>query len=299
MSIEIILFGVVALVLVLDFALKGIKKKTTQDDVERIGEEQSKKKAFNLNYILERKRNILTFILLVILFKPLIHFQFYPEHNIYQDIENEIKINGNSYAYDISGEHLPSFYINPDEKKITIEIHSGSCLIFDHTRQYTPLYFGEGCRIEQVSTPIKINEAFRVDANRSENYYRLESESDFYNKNHDSNLRKDYTTYCIEKLVHLNGVLNQEEIDSIRNTFPITKTIKPFLNKEIYTKNGNKIFFNGYDNPYYYFYATIKDKINLSQHIQLMFLNKIWLFAVSFASLGVLVLLFNDKIKTR
>ena len=98
---------------------------------------------------------------------------------------------------------------------------------------------------------------------------------------------------------YLQLALTREEYDSVQNTFPITKTIKPFLNKEIYTKNGNKIFFNGYDNPYYYFYATIKDKINLSQHIQLMFLNKIWLFAVSFASLGVLVLLFNDKIKAR
>ena len=288
MSIEIILFGVVALVLVLDFALKGVKKKNIQDDVERIGEEQSKKKAFNLNYILERKRNILTFILLVILFKPLIHFQFYPEHNIYQDIENEIKINGNSYAYDISGEHLPSSYINLKGVNKTIEIYSGSC-------RFLNLNYGEFCRVEQVSTPIKINEAFRVHATRSEEYV---DDSDFYNKNHDSNLRIDYFE-TNSNLIDLQSVLNREEWDSVKNTFPITKTIKPFLNKEIYTKNGNKIFFNGYDNPYYYFYATIKDRINLSQHIQLMFLNKIWLFAVSFASLGVLVLLFNDKIKTR
>ena len=63
MSIEVILFGVVAFVLVLDFVLKGIKRKKTQDDVERIGEEQSKKKRFNFNYILKRKRNILSFIL--------------------------------------------------------------------------------------------------------------------------------------------------------------------------------------------------------------------------------------------
>ena len=76
MSIEIILFGIVALVLVLDFALKGVKKKTTQDDIERIGDEQSKKKAFNFDYILARKRNILTFILLVILFKLIIHYFF-------------------------------------------------------------------------------------------------------------------------------------------------------------------------------------------------------------------------------
>ena len=38
MNIEIILFGVIALVLVIDFALKGFKKKITQDDFERIGE---------------------------------------------------------------------------------------------------------------------------------------------------------------------------------------------------------------------------------------------------------------------
>ncbi len=52
MSIELILFGVVALVLALDFALKGVKKKNVQDDVERIGGEQPKKKRFDLNYIL-------------------------------------------------------------------------------------------------------------------------------------------------------------------------------------------------------------------------------------------------------
>ena len=77
MSIEIILFGVIALVLVFDFALKGINKKNIQDDVDRIGEEQSKKKPFNFNYILARKRNILTFIFIVILFKPIIIFQFF------------------------------------------------------------------------------------------------------------------------------------------------------------------------------------------------------------------------------
>ena len=75
MNIEIILFGVIALVLVIDFALRGFKKKNTLDDIERIGEEQSKKKALNFNY-LKRKRNILTFILLVILFKPITHYLF-------------------------------------------------------------------------------------------------------------------------------------------------------------------------------------------------------------------------------
>ena len=80
MNIEIILFGVIAFVLVLDFALKGVKKKNTQNDIERIGEEQSKNKVFNFNYILARKRNILTFILLVILCKPITHYLFFQEY---------------------------------------------------------------------------------------------------------------------------------------------------------------------------------------------------------------------------
>ena len=89
MSIEIILFGVIALVLVFDFALKGINKKNIQDDVDRIGEEQSKKKPFNFNYILARKRNILTFILLVILFKPIINFQFFTEEEEFINTEKK------------------------------------------------------------------------------------------------------------------------------------------------------------------------------------------------------------------
>ncbi len=89
MSIELILFGVIIVVLALDFVLKGIKRKKTQDDVERIGEEQSKKKRFNFNYILKRKRNILSFILLAILLKPLINFQFFTEEEKFINTEKK------------------------------------------------------------------------------------------------------------------------------------------------------------------------------------------------------------------
>ena len=75
MSIEVILFGVIAIILFADLLLVGVKKKT-QQDVERIGEEQFKKNKLNFNYVLSRKRNILTFILLVILTKPIIHYFF-------------------------------------------------------------------------------------------------------------------------------------------------------------------------------------------------------------------------------
>ena len=79
MSIELILFGVVALVLVLDFVLKGIKRKKTQDGVERIGEElKSKSKfPFSLDYFIKRKRNIVSFLIFVHPIKIFLHYYFF------------------------------------------------------------------------------------------------------------------------------------------------------------------------------------------------------------------------------
>ena len=73
MRIELILLGVIAIVLIVDFILRGIKKKdTTEKGLEKFEgafEESIKQNKFN--YILSRKRNILTFILLVMLIKPI------------------------------------------------------------------------------------------------------------------------------------------------------------------------------------------------------------------------------------
>ena len=78
MLTEIILFSVILVVLLIDFILKGFKKKS-QSDLDRIGKEPTKKNLFSLNYIITRKRNVITFILLAILFKPLIHKFLFPE----------------------------------------------------------------------------------------------------------------------------------------------------------------------------------------------------------------------------
>ena len=79
MSIELILFGVVALVFVLDFVLKGIKRKKTQGGVERIGEElKSKSKfPFSLDYFIKRKRNIVSFLIFVHPIKIFLHYYFF------------------------------------------------------------------------------------------------------------------------------------------------------------------------------------------------------------------------------
>lgn len=51
---------------------------------------------------------------------------------------------------------------------------------------------------------------------------------------------------------------------------------------------------------YNYFYYPLETMpLSFNEHLKLMFKSKHWIFLVSFASLGVLVLLFNDKIKAR
>ena len=76
MKIELILLGLIAVVLIVDFILRGIKKKDKPekglDKLEGTFDESKKQGKFH--YILSRKRNILSFILLVMLIKPLIHY---------------------------------------------------------------------------------------------------------------------------------------------------------------------------------------------------------------------------------
>ena len=81
MRIELILLGVIAIVLIVDFILRGIKKKdTTEKGLEKFeGAFEESIKQSKFNYISSRKRNILTFILLVMLFKPIFHYVFVEE----------------------------------------------------------------------------------------------------------------------------------------------------------------------------------------------------------------------------
>ena len=83
MRIELILLGVIAIVLIVDFILRGIKKKDKPekglDKLEGTFDESKKQGKFH--YILSRKRNILSFILLVMLIKPLIHYVIIEEKN--------------------------------------------------------------------------------------------------------------------------------------------------------------------------------------------------------------------------
>jgi len=81
METEIILVVVIACVLVLDFVLRSIKKKSNdKEDVLKKEDQTGTIKSENkFNYILNRKRNIIAFLLLIAMLKPVIHFIFFEE----------------------------------------------------------------------------------------------------------------------------------------------------------------------------------------------------------------------------
>ena len=76
MRIELILLVVIVFVVVIDIVLRILKKKSSND------KDLSRENKFN--YILNRKRNIITFLLLTAILKPLIHYVFFEEKsNVY------------------------------------------------------------------------------------------------------------------------------------------------------------------------------------------------------------------------
>lgn len=365
MSIEIILFGVVALVLVFDFALKGIKKKTTQDDVERIGEEQSKKKALNFNYILARKRNILTFILLVMLFKPIVHYFFSIE---YLEVTNSdktyigvneptyvlldgIKISDTVYFHDFK---TGKSYFDKSSKAIPESFFIGDNIFFKNERKLSSIFYGKNkWKYSRNSKEIlveskKIREQFKLRKNLVNYLYKNSYDgfdivefqlldggkfSELYNGIildslkvdkwiHDGKIEKPEITLNYFHRGH--NLFNTEEPISL-DDFILQNLISYYIMPDIYerldniyTANGERIYFVGVSNDeqtYYprtdewsyngswekkfYYYKKTERVASFNFHFQNIFKLKLWLFAVSFALLGVLVLLFNDKIKAR
>ena len=219
MSIEVILFGVIAIILFADFLLVGVKKNKTQQDVERIGEEQYKKNKLNFNYVLSRKRNILTFILLVILTKPIIHYLFYNNQSEFVNYNIEVK-------------------------------HES--------------FRGRVCLSKQ-------------------NIYVIDSTKlkSIGNSNNVKAFLKNYEGEC--KYRSLDFIISKKGT--------------------AYTKNGEKLLHSsgasGVDGSYIFYYPIEYRDSSLSEHFKNLFESKIWIFAVSFALLGVFVLLFSDKIKAR
>ena len=90
MSNELILAVVLTIVLVADLIVRSFKKKDKIDDSLKIGKETSKKYRFNFNYFINRKRNIITFIILGLILKPAIHYQFFTELEDYINTDKKL-----------------------------------------------------------------------------------------------------------------------------------------------------------------------------------------------------------------
>ncbi len=120
MTIEFILLGIIAIVLIVDFLLKGIKKKdTTEKGIEKFdGPLNENKKQSKFNYILSRKRNILTFILLLMLVKPIFHYVFVEEKGeITENVINLGKAYNNLYFKSFNGKLYKGYGINTSKNK--------------------------------------------------------------------------------------------------------------------------------------------------------------------------------------
>ena len=120
MTIEFILLGIIAIVLIVDFLLKGIKKKdTTEKGIEKFDRALNEnKKQSKFNYILSRKRNILTFILLLMLVKPIFHYVFVEEKGeITENVINLGKAYNNLYFKSFNGKLYKGYGINTSKNK--------------------------------------------------------------------------------------------------------------------------------------------------------------------------------------
>jgi len=78
MNIEIILLFVIVGVLVIDFIFNSRKKSRIDKTINRIEEKKTIKSKGLINFIINRKRNIVSFIIGTHILKVLLHYYLYP-----------------------------------------------------------------------------------------------------------------------------------------------------------------------------------------------------------------------------
>ena len=110
MKIEIILIGVIVLVFLVDFMMNSREKPSIDNIVNQIEGGESVKTNSPLNYILDRKKNVVLFIILIPLFKILINYLIYPNKYLGLTIKERgkaPKINGEKFSF---SEHIDNVF---------------------------------------------------------------------------------------------------------------------------------------------------------------------------------------------
>jgi hypothetical protein len=76
---------------------------------------------------------------------------------------------------------------------------------------------------------------------------------------------------------------------------------REFREKNISTQKGEQIIRISFaaDSRIYYFHPKEIKTVSFKKHLKAMFIDKNWVFFISFGSLLLLVVLMNDKIKAR
>ena len=125
MKIEIILLGVIGLVFLVDFIMNSRKKPSIDNVVDQIDGGEPVKKNNPLNYLLKRKRNIITFVLLALILKPFLHYIIDREQQAYYDYQQF--------------QEIPYLPIINDINKLLNHYNSISSLVIDKKREYYEL----------------------------------------------------------------------------------------------------------------------------------------------------------------
>ena len=96
---------------------------------------------------------------------------------------------------------------------------------------------------------------------------------------------------------------NEQKLISIRDTV-LLESIPDLKNQayrdKAYTINGEKYIFDiGGETSSIFYYPLETLPLSFNEHLELMFKSKLWIFLVSLGTMGIIVFLFNDKIKAR
>jgi hypothetical protein len=357
METEIILVVVIACVLVLDFVLRSIKKKSNdKEDVLKKEDQTGTIKIENkFNYILNRKRNIITFVLLALILKPSFHYLIDREQQGYYDYQQFEEIPPIPIINDIAKllNHYNSISSRVIDKKR--EYYEYDLSLFDSTGlkslminnfkekyssrfdSYIPLnYFYESFR--KTKACIEVNNALsysfkdvsmKMGARGFWKFDNFKFSGDYLTIFLDVEpiYKKEYPREINKTVFNKNESFAYLKVKQGDITFKMKKVSSPNLDyiptqKEMleccnmyYDFNENSFFDKnkfkiGYDlepsSDKRFFYFTKLKKYPLqfkshsfAYHLKNFIKLKQWIFFVSFGFMGILVLLFNDKIKAR
>ena len=93
----------------------------------------------------------------------------------------------------------------------------------------------------------------------------------------------------------------QKLISSIKDTVLRYKDLKQWAySDKAYTIKGEKYIYDAMGETSSIFYYPLETMpLSFNEHLELMFKSKLWIFLVSLGTMGIIVFLFNDKIKAR